>query len=75
MKDKPRNCGGGVFSIRILLGIMFAGNPKPARAKAFCAIALAIVIAAALAVLATRKKTPPMRVEPLHPSIFMVTAA
>jgi hypothetical protein len=50
---------------------MIAGNPKRARSKAFCAIVLAILIVATVAVIATRKKTPPMRVTPIHPSMLV----
>ncbi len=73
-KDNPIILVGGDRRIRISNADMIAGNPKPARSKAFCAIALAILIVVTMAVLATHKKTPPMRVAPLHPSTFIATS-
>lgn len=68
---EAQNWSGGDGRIRILIAAMIAGNPKRAHSKAFCAVALAILIVVTLAVLATRKKTPPARVAPLHPSTFI----
>lgn len=72
-KDKLRILVGGCCRIRILIAVMIAGNPKPARCLAFCAVAFAILVVVTMAVLATHKKTPPMRVAPLRPSTFIAT--
>ena len=70
-QDKLRILVGGCCRIRILIAGMIAGNPRPARCMAFCAVAFAILVAVTMAVLASHKKTPPVRVAPLHPSTFI----
>jgi hypothetical protein len=53
---------------------MIAGNPKSSRTFAACALVLALLIIMSAAFIATRKKTAPDRVVPLHPSLLTLGA-
>jgi hypothetical protein len=51
---------------------MIAGNPKSCRTLAACAVVLVLLIVVSTAFIAARKRAAPVRVVPLHPSIFFV---
>jgi len=53
---------------------MIVGNPKSGRTMAACGLVLIILLAITTALVATRKKTPPTNVAPLHPSTIVLTA-
>lgn len=53
---------------------MIAGNPKAGRTVAAFAVALVLLIFVSTAFIAMRKRMPPMRVVPLHPSTFVLSA-
>ena len=50
---------------------MIAGNPKWCRAMAACAVVLVVLIVVGTVFIAARKRAAPLRVVPLHPSIFI----
>jgi len=53
---------------------MIAGNPKAGRKFAAFAIVIILVIVVSTALIAMRKKTAPLKVVPMHPSILVLSA-
>jgi hypothetical protein len=56
------------------LPVMIAGNPKSCRTIAACAVVLVLLIVVSTAFIAMRKRTAPLKVVPLHPSTFILSA-
>jgi hypothetical protein len=49
---------------------MIAGNPRCGRMLAAVAVALLLLIMVSTAIIAERKRNPPVKTIPIHPSAF-----
>lgn len=54
---------------------MIAGNPKQGRTIAAFAVVLILVIVVSTAVIAMRKRTAPLKVVPLRPSVLVLSSS
>jgi len=60
--------------IGISTTVMIVGNPKSCRTMAFWAVALVLLIVISTAFITMRKRTPSLKVLPMHPSTVTLSA-